>query len=164
MMGSHMNFIKYFLNELKEMFVDCFNYSYNKIEMSPSQRQAVITLIDKKDKDRQYLKNRRTISLLNTDYKIASKSIAFRLKRVLSKLVSFDQSGFVDNRNISFALRTVLDIIEITKRENKNGLLMLIDFEKAFDNVNHNFLFAVLEKFNFSLSFRNWIKTFYSNI
>ena len=78
--------------------------------------------------------------------------------------MSFDQSGFVDNRNILLALRTVLDIIEITKRENQKGLLMLIDFEKAFDNVNHNFLFAVLEKFNFSLSFPNWIKTFYSNI
>jgi len=50
--------------------------------MSPSQRQAVITLIEKKDQDRCDLKKWRLISLLNVDAKIASKVIAERMKRL----------------------------------------------------------------------------------
>ena len=53
--------------------MECFNESFIKGEMSPSQRQAVITLIEKKDQDRYDLKNWRPISLLNVDAKIASK-------------------------------------------------------------------------------------------
>ena len=42
--------------------------------------------------------------------------------------------------------------------------MMMIDFEKAFDMVNHNFMFETLSKFNLGISFINWVKTFYSNI
>ena len=54
--------------------MECFNESFIRGEMNPSQRQAVITLIEKKDHDRCDLKNWRPISLLNVDAKIASKS------------------------------------------------------------------------------------------
>jgi len=54
--------------------------------MSPSKRQTVITLIEKKDQDRCDLKNWRPISLLNVDAKIASKVIAKRLKLTVQQL------------------------------------------------------------------------------
>ena len=149
---------------LKKPFLDSFDESYRRNELSTSQRQAVITLIDKKNKDRQYLKNWRPISLLNCDYKIASKAIAFRLRKVISSLIHTDQSGFVNKRNISFTLRTVLDILELADRDKIDGILMLIDFEKAFNTVNHNFTISVLNKFNFGLSFVNWVKTFYNHV
>jgi len=66
--------------------VESFNESFIKGEMSPSQRQAVITLIEKKDQDRCDLKNWRPISLLNVDAKIASKVIAKRLKLTIQQL------------------------------------------------------------------------------
>lgn len=65
--------------------VDSFNEAYNKKEMSHSQKQAVITLIEKKGKDRNYLENWRPISLINVDAKIASKVIATRVKRAMLK-------------------------------------------------------------------------------
>ena len=80
--------------------MESFNESFTKGEMSPSQRQAVITLIDKKDQDRCDLKNWRPISLLNVDAKIASKVIAERLKRVLWNLIHENQSGHVPGRSI----------------------------------------------------------------
>ena len=66
--------------------MESFNESFIKGEMSPSQRQAVITLIEKKDQDRCDLKNWRPISLLNVDAKIASKVIAKRLKLTIQQL------------------------------------------------------------------------------
>ena len=53
-------------------------------ELSKSQRQAVIRLIEKKDKGKRYIQNWRPLSLLNTNVKILSKVIAERLKKTLS--------------------------------------------------------------------------------
>jgi len=162
--GLTYEFYIQFWDAIKDVFVSCLNYAFIKGELSTSQKQAVISLIDKKGKDKLLLKNWRPISLLNCDYKIASKVIAARIKQVLPKLVHTDQSGFVDGRNLSSSLRTVLDIIDITNYEKLNGLLIFVDFEKAFDTVNHNFLFNVLERYNFGPDFIQWIKTFYKDI
>ena len=86
--------------------MESFNESFIKGEMSPSQRQAVITLIEKKDQDRCDLKNWRPISLLNVDAKIASKDIAERLKRVVPNLIHENQLGYVPGRS------SILDIME----------------------------------------------------
>ena len=59
--------------------VASFNEAFDKKEMSPSQKQAIITLVEKKGKDRSYLENWRPISLITVDAKIASKVIATRI-------------------------------------------------------------------------------------
>ena len=59
--------------------VDSLNDSYNRGELSNSQKEAIITLIEKKEKDKRYLSNWRPISLINVDVKIGSKAIAKRL-------------------------------------------------------------------------------------
>ena len=115
--------------------------------MSPSQRQAVITLLDK-GKYRNLLKNWRPISLLNIDYKITSKVIAQRLTKHLDKIIHPNQTGFVKGRNISENTRTLLDILDYLKQTNKPGILINIDFEKAFDSIEWAFLMSVLRKFN----------------
>ena len=50
------------------------------------------------------------------------------------------------------------------KKKNWPGMLLFIDFEKAFDSLEWNFLFKVPEVTNFGPMFRKWIQTFYSNI
>ena len=56
--------------------------------MSPSQSQAVITLIEKKEKDRNYLENWRPISLINVDTKILSmRVIATSITKTLPKII-----------------------------------------------------------------------------
>ena len=69
--------------------------SFNE-DLSNSQKQAVIRLIEKKDKDERYIQNWRPLSLLNTDIKILSKALAQRLKKTLPFLISAKQSVFVD--------------------------------------------------------------------
>ena len=55
--------------------------------MSRSQKQAVITFIEKKGKDRSFLDNWQPISLVNVDAKIMSKAIATRIKNVLPNII-----------------------------------------------------------------------------
>jgi hypothetical protein len=157
-------FYKTFWEDIANIFIDSINFSHTHGEMSTSQRQAVIILIPKKDKDQLLLKNWRPISLINVDCKIASKSIAKRLDEVLPTIIHFDQTGYVKGRNIRDAIRSIFDIMHYTKEKNIPGLLLFLDFEKAFDRLEHNYLFKCLERFGFGTSFIRWVSVFYSNI
>ena len=67
--------------------MDSLNYSYDHGELLQSQKEAVITLIQKKDRDIRLIKNWRPISLVNVDVKIGSKAIAKRLEKVLPYII-----------------------------------------------------------------------------
>ena len=80
--GIPIAFYKTFWSLIRELFIRCANKCFEKGEMSSSQKQAVITLIEKKGKDRSFLENWRPISLVNVDAKIMS----IRFKRLGSKM------------------------------------------------------------------------------
>ena len=143
--------------------VQCFNTAFTKGELSTSQRQAVITVLDK-GKDRSLIENWRPISLLNVDYKIISKTIANSLKVVLPKLIHHNQVGFITGRNVAENLRAISEIFDYTKDFNVAGMLISVDFHKAFDSMEHKFLYAVLEKFTFGPIFYKWVLLFYTII
>ena len=76
--GIPIEFYKRFWHLIEEPFISCVDECLEKGELACSQRQAVITLIEKKGKDLLFLENWRPISLLNVDVKIMSKLIATR--------------------------------------------------------------------------------------
>ena len=129
-----------------------------------SPKGDVNSLLPKKNKDTLLLKNWRPISLLNVDYKIATKCIAKRLEKVLPTLINSDQTGYVKNRFIGEKIRLISDVIELYEKKQLLGMLLFIDFEKAFDSLEWKYLFKVLELMNFGTMFQNWIHTLYSNI
>ena len=161
--GITMEFHQKFWPVFGKLMVNALNEGYRKGELTPSQRQAVITLLDK-NKDRTILKNWRPISLLNTDYKIATKALSNRLKQLLPKLINKDQVGYVQGRNILENIRTLQDVVTYTRERNMPGMLICIDFEKAFDSIEWDFLHAMLGKYNFGPSFKKWVTTIYKNI
>ena len=61
-------------------------------------------------------------------------------------------------------MRTIDDILEYTERKNISGLLVAIDFQKAFDSIKRNFMVQALSAFNFGPSLIHWIQTFYKSI
>ena len=67
-----------FFNEIHSYLLQSLNTSFREGQLSSIQRQAVIVLIEKKDKDKRFLRNWRPISLINVDAKIASKAISFK--------------------------------------------------------------------------------------
>ena len=126
--------------------------------LSTSQREAIIKLIEKKDRDKRFIKNWRPISLSNVDSKIISKALWEKLKEVLPDLISSQQTAYVKNRHIGESGRLISDIIEITKIRKIEGFLVTMDIEKAFDSLDHNFLISTLEKYGFGQNFILWIK------
>ena len=132
--------------------------------MSRSQKQAVITLIEKKGKDRSFLDDWRPISLVNVDAKIMSKAIATRIKNALPNIIHHNQTGFIEDRYIGETVRSIFDIMDFTAKQDIPGLLIFIDFRKAFDSLERNFLQRCLESFNFGPNFIRWVMTFYKNI
>ena len=127
------------------------------MEFTSSQIQAVIKY-QKKDLYKRFIKNWRPISLLNSDYKIVSKALAARLKKVLPFLKTHQQTAYVQDRCISKTGRLISDILKITDILNLKGYVITTDVEKAFDSLNHSFLMSVLKKIDFGPSFLEWIE------
>ena len=98
--------------------------------------------------------------MLNVVYKIASSIKANRIKSVLNKVISETQKGFISGRFIGENIRLIYDILFETMSQNLPGMILSIDFEKAFDTVSWKFMDKTLKYYNFGPSIRKWIKIF----
>ena len=150
--GFTVEFYKFFWVDLKYFILRSLNYGYHTGTLSVTQKQGLITCLPKPNKSRHYLKNWRPISLLNAIYKLASSVIANRLKLTLDKLINGDQKGFISGRFIGENVRLMYDILFETKNQDIPGMILSIDFEKAFDTVSWKFIKRVLQYFNFGPS------------
>ena len=150
-----------FWEEIGESLTSALNFSFEIGQLPISQRRGIIKLIPKKDGDPNLIKNWRPLTLLNCDNKIASKAIANRIKTVLPELISDDQSGFIKNRCISDNIRTLDSVIQYTANKNIPGLLLFLDFEKAFDTLEWSFIEKSLQHFGFGPSLSKWVRLFY---
>ena len=156
--GLTLEFFKVFWNKIKAPLIRSFNDSFNKGEMSYTQRQGIIILLHKgKDLSRDHLNNWRPITLSNTDYKILAKILAGRLCEVIPKLIHSDQVGYLKGRSISTILRTIDDVIEYLNQTNKAGYLLALDYSKAFDSISRNFILKAFKVFGFGEQYRKWI-------
>ena len=162
--GLPADFYKVLWNDIADYFLKSINYAYQTGQMSITQRRGIVKLIPKKDAEPYLIKNWRPMSLLNCDYKTAAKAIANRLKQVLPKLIDSDQTGFLKGRSIAENIRLIDGIIKYTAEKSIPGLLLFLDFEKAFDTVEWPFLQNTFRHYNFGPEAINWIKLFYHNI
>ena len=161
--GWPVEFFKFFWRDLGLFVLRSINYCYRNNCLSPSLSRGVITLIPKPGKDRKLIKNWRPITLLPVIYKIMSSCIANRLKTCLPKLIGPDQKGFMQGRYIGENIRLLYDLMFYTENNQIPGLLLSIDFEKAFDSVHHKFIMQVLSSYGFGPSFIRWCQLFLKN-
>ena len=101
---------------------------------------------------------------MNIDYKIFTKTIASRLETIIPKIIQEDQSGFIKGRFIGQNIRLAQDIIDYTDKKNIPGIILQLDFEKAFDSIEWEYIWKVLKKFNFGEKICQIIKMFYNKI
>ena len=161
--GFPAEFYSRFWGLLGHDLVETLNFSFREGFLSDSQRRGILRLLFKKD-DPMSLKNWRPISLLNLDYKIATKALSNRLRKVLPQILSEDQTCGVPGRSIFENLFLLRDTIDYARLKQLSAAVISLDQEKAFDRVNHAFLQRVLEKFNFGPQFRRWVQVLYSDI
>lgn len=81
----------------------------------------------------------------------------------MDNIINENQTGYIKGRFIGNNSRLILDILEYCENNNKDGILLFADFQKAFDSVEWNFLFKTLQKFNFGPNFIKWIQILYKN-
>ncbi len=162
--GFTAEFLKFFWIDLNKYLINSLNFGYRSESLSITQKQGLITCIPKGTKPKQFLKNWRPITLLNTSYKLASATIANRIKATLPSIINEDQKGFVPGRYIGDVTRLIYDLMNYTETYQIPGLLLLIDFEKAFDSVDRDFILKTLNFFKFGPSIRTWIKTFFNEM
>ena len=161
--GFSKEFYETFFDLLNQNLLDSYNEAFQKGSLSVSQRRGVISLIPKNDCDLSELTGWRPITLLNVDYKILAKCIAKRIEPFLPKLIHSDQTGFMKDRFIGQNVRRLNDLMEYTDVKKISGIFLFIDFEKAFDSIEWNFIKRSLELFNLGPFLTRWFSIFYSN-
>lgn len=161
--GLPAEFYKLFWINIKSLLLASYRFSLQQGSLSITQRRGVLCLIPKKS-DPLKLKNWRPISLLNQDYKILTKAIAERLKPSLHEIINHNQSGFLKGRYIGQNIVNILDVLYYTEQNEIPGVLISIDFEKAFDKLEWSFIYKCLTYFQFPEKIKFWISTLYNNI
>ena len=101
------------------------------------------------------------MSLLNTDYKIFAKLLAGRLKQCIGQIVDKDQSYCVPNRSIYDNINLIRDVIFYANVEDIPLAILNLDQKKAFDNVDHDYLFKIMKSMGFGDLFISYIKSLY---
>ena len=130
--GFTTEFYKFFFIDIGQLLERSLNYGFSTGTMSITQQQGMVICIPKEGKDKRFIKNWRPITLLNISYKIASACIANRVKKVLPQIIDKNQKGFLSGRFIGENIREIYDTLIFTEKKNIPGMLLLIDFEKAF--------------------------------
>lgn len=161
--GLPVDFYKSFWSVLGEDLLEVITDSLERGQLPLSCRRAVITLLPKKG-DLQELKNWRPVSLLCTDYKILSKVLASRLREMMASVIHVDQTYCVPGRLISDNVALIRDVLEVSSSLAVKTGLISIDQEKAFDRVEHQYLWQTLAAFGFNPGFIAKIQVLYSDI
>ena len=160
--GIPADFYKIFKPIIVADLLEVYNTSLQKNLLPTSMRRAIITLLPKKG-DLGLIKNWRPVSILCGDYKILTKVIVNRLKPFLQNIIHKDQTYCIPGRTIHHNIHLLRDTICLANMENTPLALINIDQMKAFDRVNHQYLFQLLKNYNFGPFFRSLIGLVYSD-
>ncbi|KAH9079821.1 hypothetical protein Ae201684P_007497 [Aphanomyces euteiches] len=137
-----------------------FKYQLSRGELLCIQRRSAVSLLFKGG-DRSNPGNYRPIALIPVEVKILTRALAYRLRHLLPALIHPIQTGFVAGRRIHDHIIFLKDLQHKCTLDDIEGYAMFLDFEKAYDRVNWDFMYDVLEAFNFGPVFISWIKLMY---
>eukprot|EP00253_Pinus_taeda_P005455 PITA_05455 len=115
-----------------------------------------LTLIPKSNNSEE-AQGFRPIALCNVIYKIIATLIAKRLKPLLPSIISPEQTGFVEGRQILDGLVVAQEMIHSLNQQKRKGMMIKLDLSKAYDRLNWKYLCAVLEAYGFSKRWIEWI-------
>ena len=160
--GIPPEFYRTFATLLADDMTAMFNECWEEGSLNPSMLLGEIILLYKK-KDPRDPRNYRPITLLNLDYKILTKVLVGRMKKVIDTVISEEQTGFVPGRVITWNSH-LLNLIEAYLNEtDEEGLFIFLDCEKAFDRVSWPFLRQAAKEIGFGPRMCRWVDTIYND-
>jgi hypothetical protein len=125
-----------------------FSLNFETIILLPKSREAT------------HIQQYRPICLLNVSFKIFTKVAANRISQISQKVISLSQIAFLPGRNIMEEVIVLHEMIHEMHRKKQNGLILKIDFEKAYDKINWSFVQQTLRMKGFSPKWCQWVASF----
>ncbi|GAU32903.1 hypothetical protein TSUD_152630 [Trifolium subterraneum] len=155
--GINIGFFKDFWDLLKVDLLNFFSDFHHNGVLTKGLNSTFIALIPKVENPLK-VTDFRPIALVSSIYKILSKVLANRLRNVVGVVVSDAQSAFIKGRQILDGILIANELVDDAKRNSKDLLLFKVDFEKAYDSVDWDYLDEVMVKMNFPSQWRVWMK------
>ena len=154
--GVNFGFLKQFWSILKGDFMRFITEFHHDGRLPKGINTTFIALIPKVVSP-QRLNDFRPISLVGCMYKVLAKLLANWLRSVIESVVSDCQSAFVKGKQILDGILVSNEAIDDARRLETEMLLFKVDFEKAYDSLDFNYLDVVMKKMNFPTLWRKWM-------
>ncbi|XP_071699026.1 uncharacterized protein [Rutidosis leptorrhynchoides] len=154
--GFNLRFYKKYWQDIKVDLMQAIEEFWSSGRISNGCNASFITLVPKRH-DPSALNDYRPISLIGSYYKIIAKLLSNRLRKVIPNLVGFEQSAFIKGRNILDGALIANETLNFLKHNRLKSLIFKVDFEKAFDCLNWDYLMEIMEIMGFGSKWRGWI-------
>ncbi|KAK1300345.1 hypothetical protein QJS10_CPB13g01076 [Acorus calamus] len=152
--GFGARFIQSFWQLIKEDVMEMFQFFFSGQQSIGCLNATFLVLIPKKEGALE-VGDYRPISLVNGSYKRIAKALANRMKKVIGGMVEENQTAFIPGKLLQDGFMATQECISATYRDNRKGIVIKLDFAKAYDNVNWEFLLKVLRLHGFEA---NWLR------
>ncbi|XP_050221486.2 uncharacterized protein LOC126671737 [Mercurialis annua] len=139
-------------NAIMELFLN-----FHRFNILPGGINSSFMVLTPKVAGSTNIKDYCPISLFNGIYKLLSKVLSQRLAPMLSSVISDNQHAFLKGRSILECSMIANELIHIATRRKEKLLVLKLDFHKAFDNINWEYLFSIMRCMNFSAKWIEWI-------
>jgi hypothetical protein len=153
-MASLHVFSRNFGEKLGMTFWKCYIFHRGRLDLARLNFGILVLL--PKIKGANQIKQYGPICLLNVIYKIITTVLTIRLTSVISKVINEAQTTFIPGRFILDGVLVVHEILHDLRVKKKRGIILKLDFEKAYDKVNWNFLQDLLSRKNFDEHWIEW--------
>ena len=160
--GVEKIFLTRFWDKMGTIITDSLNIFISRKELNAFLDRGIIKVIKKAGTTGEDFKNWRPITLLSQIYKLFSGIVALRIKPLLGKLISGCQKAYTCTANIGEIVIDIIEQIAISKFEKNPGIILLVDFSRAFDSISHSYIYETFHFLNFGQHFISMIKTMLS--
>jgi hypothetical protein len=154
--GFSFMFYQKFWSTIKADFMALVR-GFEKGEINLARLNYAMIILIPKEEEAKTLKKFRPISLINCSFKIFAKALNTRLESICNRLLAPNQTVFVKGRFILKSVVSAHEIIHEAARNKEKGIVLKLDYEKAYDRVSWSFLEEMMASRGFGVKWRSWI-------